>query len=129
LHIPALYLQIENIKKVDMEIIGTIQKKLEKQSGQSDKGSWTKQDFILETMEKFPRKVCVTNWKEKVALEDIQEGDLLKVFVNLESREHHGRWYTDLKAWRLEKIKSQEVGSEETQKGSVLQQGNQNIPF
>lgn len=112
-----------------MEIIGTIQKKLEKQSGQSDKGSWTKQDFILETMEKFPRKVCVTNWKEKVALEDIQEGDLLKVFVNLESREHHGRWYTDLKAWRLEKIKSQEVGSEETQKGSVLQQGNQNIPF
>jgi len=53
-----------------MEIIGTKKKKLEKHSGQSEKGSWTKQDFILETMEKFPRQACITNWKDKIALQD-----------------------------------------------------------
>ena len=112
-----------------MEIIGTIKQKLEKQSGQSDKGTWTKQDFILETLERFPRKVCVTNWKGKVTLEDFQEEDLVKVFVNIESKEHNGRWYTDLKVWRLEKIENQEPGNKESSMNSVLQQGEEDMPF
>jgi hypothetical protein len=31
------------------------------------------------------------------------EGDTLKVSFDLQSREYNGRWYTDVRAWRLEK--------------------------
>ena len=112
-----------------MEIIGTIKKKMEKQSGQSDKGSWTKQDFILETLEKFPRTVCVTNWKDKVSLESLDKEDLVKVFINIESNEYKGKWYTDLKVWRLEKINYKDHGSKETQMGNALKQDDEDIPF
>ena len=49
-----------------MEITGRIIQKLGLQEGTSAKGAWKKQDFIVETSEKFPKKVCVSAWTEKV---------------------------------------------------------------
>jgi len=33
----------------------------------------------------------------------IQEGETLTVSVDIESREFNGRWYTDIRAWRVER--------------------------
>ena len=73
-------------------------------SGEGRNGKWLKQDFIIETEDKFPRQVCISLWNDKAKmLENFKEGEKLKAAINIESREFREKWYTDVKAWRLEK--------------------------
>ncbi len=77
---------------------------LPQQSGTGRNGPWIKQDFVIETPGEYSRKVCVSAWGDKAGeIAGLNEGDELKVSVNIESREFNERWYTDLKAWRIEK--------------------------
>ena len=88
-----------------MELEGRIVRKLNVQTGTSARGAWAKQEFIFEYKEgNFPAQVCMNVWGEdKVKeLEIIQAGDQVKVSFNLSSREYNGRWYTDVRAWRIE---------------------------
>lgn len=79
------------------------------QEGVSTRGAWKKQEFIVETNEQYPKKVCISVWNEKVdELARYKSGDQVKVSVNIESREYNSRWYTDIKAWRLEPLQAQE---------------------
>ncbi|WP_288020085.1 DUF3127 domain-containing protein [Tenuifilum sp.] len=90
-----------------MEIKGKLIKLLDQQSGQGKNGTWVKQEFIIETQEQYPRKVCISLWGDKVKeLESIQVGDLLTASINIESREYNGKWYTDIRAWRIVKENS-----------------------
>ncbi len=76
---------------------------LEPQEGVSTRGAWKKQDFVMETTEQYPKKICVSCWNEKVdELKNFGLNDGIKVAVNIESREYNSRWYTDIKAWRFE---------------------------
>jgi len=86
-----------------LELQGKFIQLLEKQSGAGKNGSqWEKQDFIVETMEQYPKKVCISAWGDKVnEVSGVRPGDVLKVSFNVESREYNGRWYTDLRAWRI----------------------------
>ena len=87
-----------------LEIIGKLIKVLPVQSGTNARGTWSKQEFILETMEQYPRKVCISAWGERVnELSAVSAGDILKVSFSVESREYNERWYTDVRAWRIEK--------------------------
>lgn len=87
-----------------MDINGRIVQVLPKQTGQSAKGTWEKQDYILETEGQYPKKVCFNLWGEKIGQFAIQEGDQLQVSFDLESREFNGRWYTDVRAWNVKKV-------------------------
>lgn len=87
-----------------LELEGKITRKEAKQSGQSARGSWVKQDFILEYQDgNFPADVCFTAFgNEKVAeLDRYQVGDEVKVSFNLRAREYNGRWYNDVRVWRI----------------------------
>ena len=89
-----------------MEIRGTLIGKLSQLKGSGERGEWVKQEFILETRESsYARKVCISVFgEEKVReLEGFSTGDTVKASVNIESREYNGRWYTEVRAWRLEK--------------------------
>ena len=87
-----------------MEIIGRFSKLLPLESGTSARGEWKKQGFVIETEEQYPRKVHITLWGEKVQeIAGIQQGELLTVSVNVESREFNERWYTDVRAWRIQR--------------------------
>lgn len=82
---------------------GKLVKMLDLQQGVSTRGAWKKQEFIIETSEQYPKKVCISCWGDKV--DDIlkyQPNDMVKISVNIESREYNNRWYTDIKAWRIE---------------------------
>ncbi len=88
-----------------LELEGRIARKLNVQSGTSARGAWSKQEFIFEYQEgNFPTQVCMNVWgEEKVReLEKYQVGDKVKVSFNLSSREYNGRWYNDVRAWRIE---------------------------
>ena len=88
-----------------LELEGRIARKLGVQSGTSARGAWSKQEFVFEYQEgNFPTQVCMNVWGEdKVKdLEKYQVGDKVKVSFNLSSREYNGRWYTDVRVWRIE---------------------------
>ena len=88
-----------------MELEGRIARKLAVQTGTSARGAWAKQEFVFEYQEgNFPSQVCMNVWgDDKVKeLEKYRDGDKVKVSFNLSSREYNGRWYTDVRAWRIE---------------------------
>jgi hypothetical protein len=89
-----------------MEIIGKLIQKLPMQSGISKTGnSWQKQEFVIETLEQFPRKICANLWGDKTAvLETLNIDDKVVMSFDLESREFNGKWYTDVKAWKVEAV-------------------------
>ena len=88
-------------KVVTLEISGKIIELLELKSGQSANGEWRKQEYVLETEAQYPKKVCFMAWGDKIEQFDIKKGDQLTVSIDLESREYNGRWYTDVKAWKV----------------------------
>ena len=87
-----------------MEISGKLIQKLPLQSGVGKTGtSWQKQEFVIETVEAYPKKICANLWGDKVdALNAINIGDSVIVSFSIESREFNGKWYTDVKAWKIE---------------------------
>jgi hypothetical protein len=84
-----------------MEISGKIIELLEVKSGQSANGEWRKQEYVLETEAQYPKKVCFMAWGDKIDQFDIKKDEYLTVSIDLESREYNGRWYTDVKAWKV----------------------------
>lgn len=84
-----------------MEISGKIIQFLEPQTGEGKNGPWKKQQFIIETQEQYPKKVCIMVWGDKINLQEFNIEDVVTVSINIESREFNQRWYTDVKAWRI----------------------------
>ena len=85
-----------------MEFEGVVFRKLPEVTGSSARGAWKKQDVVFEIPSEFSRKICVTFFGDRA--EDaagLNEGDNVTVSVNVESREYNGKWYTDVKAWKV----------------------------
>ena len=89
-----------------LEITGKIIQKLNKTEGVSKAGkNWSKQEFVIETQETYPKKVCLSVMNEKVSeLEKFAPGTMITASLNIESREYNGKWYTDVRAWRLQAV-------------------------
>ena len=86
-----------------MEIIGKIIQILPEQKGKSAKGEWQKQDFVLETQDQYPKKVCISIWNKKIDINNF-ENKVVKCFINIESREFNDRWFTNITGWKIELI-------------------------
>jgi hypothetical protein len=84
-----------------MDISGKIVQFLPAQTGQGKNGPWKKQEFILETGDTYPKKICIAVWGDKIDLSSFKPGDTIDVSFDVESREYNGRWYTDVKAWKV----------------------------
>ena len=87
-----------------MELKGKVIQILPTQTGMGKKGQWKKQEFIVETQAQYPRKVCLSAWGDKIDQFNLVAGEVVTVFVDLESKEYNGRWYTEARAWKIEKV-------------------------
>src|SRR5512145_1365327 len=86
-----------------LEISGKVMQILPEQTGTGKNGQWVKQDFIIETQEQYPKKVCFSAWGDKaLQVKSLKTDTLVNVSFNAESREYNGRWYTDLRAWKID---------------------------
>lgn len=81
-----------------MEIKGKIIEILKLQEGSGKNGPWKKQDIIIETESKYPRKICIAVWGDKINYETLQIGNFLSFNADIESKEFNGKWYTEIKA-------------------------------
>ena len=88
-----------------MEITGKIYKIMKEVTGSGKNGQWVKQEFVMDIMDgQYPKKVCITVWGDKVEeLKRYNPGDEVKAAISIESREYNDRWYTDVKAWKIER--------------------------
>ncbi len=92
-----------------LDFTGKLIQKLGQQTGQGKNGAWVKQEFIVETQEQYPKKVCVSAWGDKVKeMDSVAIGEFVKLSVNIESREFNSRWYTDVRIWRVERMRGAE---------------------
>ncbi len=113
-----------------MEISGKIIQVLPEQSGESARGPWRRQSYVLELPGNYPKKVCFTVWGNRIDQFAIREGEELTVDIDLESREYNGRWYTDVKAWRVTRPHVQQVPLQEVGSGPMASQDlDDDIPF
>ena len=94
-----------------MEVKGKVIQLLPLQTGMGKKGQWKKQEFIIETQAQFPKKICLSAWGDKVDQFKLAVGDMVSVSVDLESREYNGRWYTEARAWKLDKTSGGQQGA------------------
>lgn len=88
-----------------MEITGKIIAVLPERGGISKTGNeWKMQEYVLETHEQYPKKICFNVFgADKIAQFNIQAGDELTVSFDINAREYQGRWYNDIRAWRVER--------------------------
>ena len=85
-----------------MDISGKLIQILPAQAGTGKNGPWKKCDFVIETSDKFPKKVCISAWNDQCSqIEKMAIGSDLKVSFDISSREYNSRWYTDVKAWKI----------------------------
>jgi hypothetical protein len=86
-----------------LEVTGRLIQILPEQTGTGKNGLWKKQDIIIETNEQFPKKISLSLWGDKVdQAQGYQVGQVLKVLASVESREYNGKWYTDVKPFRID---------------------------
>ena len=89
-----------------MEVEGKIIQKLPLQSGTSKAGTaWSKQIYVLETKnDTYPRKIAFDFFGDRVNQYPLEVGDDVRLSFDIESREFNGRWYTDIRGWKAEKL-------------------------
>lgn len=85
-----------------MQLTAKLTQLLPIQTGTGKNGEWKKQDIIVETDGQYPKKVCVSIWGDKINEGQLQIGNLLQIDFDIESREYNSKWYTDIKAWKIE---------------------------
>ena len=88
-----------------MEITGKIITVLDARSGQSKTtgNMWMSQEYVIETSEQYPKRMCFNVFGEdKIRQFNIQVGQELTVSFDINAREYQGRWYNDIRAWKVE---------------------------
>ena len=84
-----------------MELTAKLIQLLPLQTGTGKNGQWKKQDIIVETDGQYPKKICVSIWGDKINESLVKVGSQLNISFDVESREYNGKWYTDVKAWKM----------------------------
>ena len=88
-----------------MEVVGKIIQVLPEQGGVSKTSGkeWKLQAYVLETQEQYPRKVHFEVFGEdRIKANPCQLDDVVTVSFDIESREFNGRWYTSIRAWKIQ---------------------------
>ena len=88
-----------------MEITGKIIAVLELRTGVSrtSGNTWSSQEYVIETEEQYPTKMMFGIFGEdKIQQAAINVGDRVKVYFDINAREYNGRWFNEIRAWKVE---------------------------
>ena len=94
---------------MSLEIKGRIIAVLEEKTGEGKNGKWQSQDAVIETDGQYPKKVCFNMFGDKII--PLSIGQEVNVFFEVESKEFNGRWFTNLRAWKVDVIGGSSVSS------------------
>jgi hypothetical protein len=90
-----------------MELTGKIIIVQPERSGVSQRTGteWKVQEYVLETInEQFPRKMVFEVFgADRIANFNIKAGDVMTVSFDIDAREYNGRWYNQIRAWKVDR--------------------------
>lgn len=90
---------------MDFTATGKITFALPEQSGTSRAGNaWKKRNFVLETMDSYPTKICFELFGDRVDQNPLAVGDVIRLTFDIDSHEYNDRWYTTIRGIRTEKM-------------------------
>lgn len=73
--------------------VGSIERGLSARTSKS----WESQTFVIETNERYPRRIALTIMTEdRISKASLREGEVLQVFGFATSHEYNGNWYTEI---------------------------------
>ena len=87
-----------------MDVVGKIIQVLPLQEGVGRNGNpWKLQGYVLETFDQYPRKVHFEVFGEdRIKNNPCDIDQVVTVSFDIESREFNGRWYTSIRAWKIQ---------------------------
>lgn len=123
-----------------MEINLKIIQVLPAQEGVGKNGNpWKSQGYVGETLDNYPKKVAFeVMGADRIEKNPCDIDDMVKVSFDIESREFNGRWYTSIRAWKIEPAQAaaEPVEKKPTQaapaaapEASGAEDGDSELPF
>ena len=88
-----------------MEIKGKVIAALDVKKGvsKSTGKEWSSQDYVIETQEQYPKKVCFNIWGDKIEAFAVKVGEMLTVSIDIDAHEYEGKWFNQIRAWKVER--------------------------
>jgi len=66
---------------------------------------FTKRMIVIETQDQYPQKLPIDFVKDNTKLLDnFQEGQEVKISINLRGNEYNGKYYVNIQGWKIESI-------------------------
>lgn len=88
-----------------MEFEGKVLEILAPVTGQSARGTWERQTVVFEQPNKqYGKEIAVTFMNKAQEVSTLRVGEMYTVSFDIESRNYQGRWYTDVRAWRVQPL-------------------------
>lgn len=109
-----------------MKFQGRIYKLFPVLSGTSQRGEWTKQDFIFEYFEqptdRYADRVLLSVMNDRIREYDLHEDDECIIGFGHTTREYQGRYFNDIRLYHLEKVKQADQPTQPTQQPLFVQE-------
>ncbi|MBK8701728.1 MAG: DUF3127 domain-containing protein [Saprospiraceae bacterium] len=87
---------------MNFEIEGTLHKVFDLESKTA---SFQTREFVITTEGTYPQFVKFQAVQDRTGIvEGLKEGDKIKVFFDIRGREWQGKYFTNLNAWKIEKV-------------------------
>ena len=91
-----------------MDFEGKVLEILPAVTGQSARGMWERQTVVFEQANKqFGKEIAVTFMNKAQDVAMLRVGESYTVSFDIESRKYMDKWYTDVRAWRVQPEQTQ----------------------
>lgn len=88
-----------------MDFEGKVLEILPPVTGQSARGQWERQIVVFEQANKqYGKEIAVTFMNKGSEVANLRIGESYTVSFDIESRKYQDRWYTDVRAWRVQAL-------------------------
>lgn len=92
-----------------MNITGIIIQKLPAQSGTSQRSgnTWTKQVFVIETQEQYPKRIAFEVFNNQVVMDGLNalpSNVPVTIHFDINANEYQGKWYNQIRCWKYEQV-------------------------
>lgn len=88
-----------------MEITGKAIAALQPRKGISKRTGeeWMTREYVIETQEQYPKKMVFEVFgRENIEKFNIRKDDIITVHFDIDAREWQGRWFNQIRAWKVE---------------------------
>lgn len=88
------------MENFQLDVEGVITNISEIISGQNNKGAeWRKQSIVVESEGEYKKEIEVSFFNDLI--QNFDAGQVIKLKCNVESRNHNGRYYTEIRAYKI----------------------------